>query len=924
MSDLTYENSLFEEGLDLVKAAASGTLHPTLFREREIQQALEHLDVGRSVLLTGPAGAGKTSVIHGIAHAMSERDSGNLRQLSTTNVLAGTRYIGEWQTKIMRIVARAEESDTVIAFSDIWNLATVGKTSNDPACLLDALRPVLEQERVAFIGEASPEVLRTMQKVPGFVHLFHKVPVAPLPADKIDTVLAKLAKNDGCELDPATRRTLVQLTSRFLPSRPQPGPALNLWRQTCDYMQQKGSIGEPVEPTPEFVEHVFSIYSGLPKFVVSRTETMPAQHIREWFRERIVGQHAAIEAVVESIALFKAGLHDPQRPLGTFLFVGPTGVGKTELARMLATFLFGSESRMLRFDLSEFKDYHSFEMLVGDPGKPDQPARLVDPVRAQPFQVVLFDELEKAHANVWDLFLQLLDEGTMTPPGGQPVSFRNTMIIATSNVGARDSNRSLGFGSEPNAARRDAKVRSALEAAFRPELLNRFQHVVVFHPLSMEQVRTVARQELRRILGREGITARNLVVDVDDAALDAVIESGFDPKYGARALKRELQRRVVLPLAMALMERDIEPASILRVVLKDGGVRVRVIDTAESRASRAERAPVMIPEAGRKLTKDEITATVAEERERIEALAAEADEPTLVEERERLEEARRQPEFWSFPERAALALRDLDRYSRWLGRLDRLRTRATDIAGGLDSATMKREIEDLGNRALQLSDAITAARRELVLMGAEGMWDAIVEVRPLGRAARRVRDFMLDLYRRWGDGRRMKLEILREPTEDDEPVMFALRGHCAFGFLALEHGMHRLRDDEYKGVVSVRVAPWLDTSEAPRFTAHRALKGKGQLGGKLRSRLECEGTLVLQNARTLADNRELAAELAPSWNEAGTDSDEIIRRYDITPFMVRDVLTGFTSGRSDALHARAFHELLCKRVDANAGGEESS
>ncbi len=912
-----FARALDQESVDLVAAAGAGRLPEVWLRDREVADTLQHLDGKRSVLVTGPAGAGKTAVINGIAHALSARGTGSLRQLSTGQIMAGTKYIGEWQTKITRVAEAAIDAGAALYITDIWNLATVGKTSNDPSALIDVLRPLVESHRLQLVGEATPEALRAILKVPGFGGLFEQVAVAPLPPEAVDEVLARAGQAAGLPADAEARRALVKTTSRFSPSRPQPGPALALLRQVRDLHDQRCAAGQPVAVDRRFVEEVFATYSGLPLFVVSDSETVPARDIRAWFEERLVGQREAIEAVVEAIALFKAGLNDPQRPLGSFLFVGPTGVGKTELARLLAEFLFGSASRMLRFDLSEFKDYHSFEMLVGAPDKPGQPARLVDPVRAQPFQVVLFDELEKGHGNVWDLFLQLLDEGQLTPPGGQAVSFKNTIVIATSNVGARDASRSVGFGAEADPAARAAATRAALETTFRPELLNRFQHIVVFHPLSADEVRTVARAELARILQREGITSRNLVCDVGDAALDHVIERAFDPRYGARALKRELQRQLVLPIAMTLMERRVNPGSILAVTVKGGAIRVRVVDTAESRAERREREPVKQPD-GRALGVPEMIAGLAPLRADIEAVAAAVDEPFLQAEQARLIEMRRDPEFWNHPREAAMAIRDLERYAAWLARIDRLRSRADDVEAALGGAEMRRDRVDAAHRYAQLEQSVAVARRELVTMGPDGVWDALVEIRPLGEGGRAARDLLYDLYVRWAEERRATVNVLREPVSDDEPVMIAVQGHHAYGFLAAERGLHKVQTENGAAAASVRTAPWTDLRGGARFLVHRALETTGQLGGRLRSRLECEGGLVLQNGRTLTDNRDLAGELTMAWSRAPEPPDEIVRRYDRDPTMVRDVLTGFSSGRPDALAPRSFHELLCLRVDAAA------
>jgi len=912
-----FARALDRESVDLVAAAAAGRLPQVWLRDREVADALQHLDGKRSVLLTGPAGVGKTAVIQGLAHAMHARGNGALRQLSTGQIMSGTKYIGEWQTKITRVADAAIAEGAALYVTDIWNLATMGRTSNDPSALIDVLRPLVESGRLQLVGEATPEALRAILEVPGFGGLFEQVAVAALPPEAIDEVLARAADGAGLPADAEARRALVKTTTRFSPSRPQPGPALGLLRQVRDFHDQRRAAGLPVAVDRRFVEEVYAIYSGLPLFIVSDGETMPAREIRAWFEQRLVGQREAIEAVVETIALFKAGLNDPSRPLGSSLFVGPTGVGKTELARLLAEFLFGSASRMLRFDLSEFKDYHSFEMLVGAPDKPGQPARLVDPVRAQPFQVVLFDELEKGHGNVWDLFLQLLDEGQLTPPGGQPVSFKNTIVIATSNVGARDASRSLGFGAEADPSARAAATRTALEATFRPELLNRFQHIVVFHSLSADQVRTVARAELARILQREGITSRNLVCDVSDAALDHVIERAFDPRYGARALKRELQRQLVLPIAMALMERRVAPGSILAVTVKGGAIRVRVVDTAASRTERREREPVKQPD-GRVLGVPEMIAGLAPLRAAIEEVAVAVDEPFLQAEQARLIEMRSDHEFWNHPREAAMAIRDLERYAAWLARIDRLRARADDVEAALSGAEMRRDRVDAAHRYAQLEQSIAVTRRELVTMGSDGVWDALVEIRPLGEGGRAARDLLCDLYARWAEERRATIEVLREPAADDEPVMIAVQGHHAYGFLAAERGLHKVQTENGAAAASVRTAPWTDLRGGARFRVHRALETTGQLGGRLRSRLECEDGLVLQNARTLTDNRDLAGELTLAWSRAPEPPDEIVRRYDRDPTMVRDVLTGFSSGRPDALAPRSFHELLCLRVDAAA------
>jgi ATP-dependent Clp protease ATP-binding subunit ClpC len=921
MPDDNYLSALQNDARNLVAAAAD--LAVVEFRESEIAAVLAELDRGRSVLLVGPTGVGKTAVIHGVAAAMAARGRGGIFELSTALLLAGTRYIGEWQTKVTRIADAAARANAALYVTDAWNLSEVGITSSSRSSILDALRPSLESARLRLLAEATPEVLRTMQRVPGFVPLFRTIEIAPLADDRVETLLDRAAERRNTRLDPGSRRAMIKVTSRFLAARPQPGPALALLGEAVDYQDQKRSIGEEEAITPAFVERVFSITSGLPPFIVSRSVVKPAAEIRAWFADRIVGQLDAIDAVVEMIALFKAGLHDPNRPIGTFLFVGPTGVGKTELARAMATFLFGSPQRLLRFDLSEFKDYSAFELLLGDPEHPHKPARLIDPVRSHPFQVVLFDELEKAHPNMWDLLLPLLDEGRLTTPSGDTVDFRNTILIATSNVGAQAARPTVGFGSKAPEGDGDApRIQKALEVAFRPEFLNRFQHVIVFHSLSQEQMRQIARQEMGRVLEREGIAGRGLVVDVDDDAIDLVIREGIDARFGARALKREVQRRIVLPLAMTLMEQEILPESILKVTARDDKLRIRVVATEESRAHARELEPVRGP-SGRPITRADVSSLVTSLRERMAELAATVDEPALEVEHRRILRDRARQSSWKDVEKSDALQRDFERVDATLDRLRRTRERVDDLASALAAATSRSRLDAVALQARTVDQAFTDAHLELRVIGWDGSWDAVVEVRTLGSGSREARDLLIELYLGWAKLRRFSTDWLREPRDDDEPALVAIRGLHAYGWLKLEAGLHRLRlaptgrdDDRGRLVVgAVRVLPWIDHKRPVMVSTHRPLKATGQYGGKIRSRVECEG-LVLQNHRTIAENRELAADLVEAWAHAPAWSDEVVRRYDRSPPLVRDALTGFSSGRPEGLTPAALDALLRRRLEA--------
>lgn len=884
-------------GRDVADDIAEGRVAEPSFREIERDRVRDALDRRRSVLVVGPDGVGKTALVQLVAHGYHRA----IYRFSTTDVMSGTKYLGEWETKISEILRATQAHGAVLYLSDVWNLPYAGKTSNSERNLLDAVRPALQAGDVQILAECTPEVLRIIERTPKFVDLFEKVHLAPLTPGEVDAILDQRAGQSKVALDPGVRASLLKLTSRFLPSRPQPGPALQLLeRAITEADERDAALDVPL------IERVFCALSGLPPFVVSATETRRVEEVRQFFRDRIVGQQEAIEAVVETIALFKAGLQDPERPIGTFLFVGPTGVGKTEMARALAAFLFGSAARLLRFDLSELKDYHSFQQLIGDPRDATVPARLLDPVRAQPFQVVLLDEIEKAHQNVWDLLLPLLDEGRLTPPSGVPVDFRRTIVIATSNVGAEEASKSVGFGADADS-QRAKRTRQALEQSFRPEFLNRFQHIVVFHALDAQQVQLVARQELARVLQREGITGRNLAVDVDDAVIARIVERGYDRRWGARGLKREIQQRIVLPLAVTIMEQGVEPGQLVKVRMDGGRIQISVLDTPPSAAARAERRPVRV--ASRSLDAAGWRAVGEQLRARIDTIGASAGEAAARSEVARLEQLREDPRFWQDPDAAARVLRDLDLATARLGRLDRLREQLSAIV----VEDRRASVEAAADRLTRLEEQIEELHRDLVVFGPDGHWDALVEIAPLAGQTL-ARDWLVGQITRWAEHHRMTVDWLRDPL-NEEPAFFAVRGPYAYGWLRSEAGIHRVRKGDQGAAARVRVAPWDDRPpETDEIGEHRALKKDGTFAGRLRSRLSM-GPVVLQNGRTLQENRELATQLLASWRAAAPASDEVIRRYDVDPPLIRDHRTGWQSQRPDALTPERWSEMLIASVE---------
>ena len=351
----------------------------------------------------------------------------------------------------------------------------------------------------------------------------------------------------------------------------------------------------------EEIADIVSMWTGIPVFKLTEAESQKLMRMEDELHKRVIGQNLAIEAVSKAIRRARAGIKDPKRPTGSFIFLGPSGVGKTELARTLAEFLFGDEDAMIQVDMSEYMEKHSVSRLVGSPPGYigyDEGGQLTEAVRRKPYSVVLLDEIEKAHPDVFNILLQILEDGKLTDSQGRKVDFRNTIVIMTSNIGAAtiSKNQTLGFSVEDESGLSydDMKNRimGELKKVFRPELLNRIDEVIVFHKLSRDEIKIVVELMLRRL--REQMALHEATIELTEAAKELLVEKGYDPTMGARPLRRAIQRFIEDPLADFVLGRSIAPGSVIRVDRSDDDDDGIALDLIEAPAE-PEREKVTVP-----------------------------------------------------------------------------------------------------------------------------------------------------------------------------------------------------------------------------------------------------------------------------------------------------------------------------------------
>jgi ATP-dependent Clp protease ATP-binding subunit ClpC len=981
----TVERIVDEGATDLTARAQNGQLKRAYGRDAEVEKVLDSLQRKRSVLLLGQANVGKTAILHEAVQRMARRQCPDgvagkwVVSFSTGAVLSGTHYLGEWQTRLTFLLDQIKEGKRIyLYFEDIWGLRDAGRATDKADGFATLIRPYLERGDLQLLGESTPDNFhggnretRALADEFSFMKHFdvHTIEEPTLEATKsIVTQVAKNLRQGGSlRIEASAVDRAIELTRRFQSYQAFPGKATLLLGETAhDVAQAAGPpAGAERVVTADSVTATFSRLTGLPEKILSDRIGLRQEEIRAYFEERVIGQPEAVSAVADVVTLIKAEMNDPGRPLGVLFFVGPTGVGKTELAKTLAEYLFGSKDKLIRLDMSEYKSPLSITDLL---------AQLTEKQRRQSFSVLLLDEIEKAHPVVFDLFLQVFGDGRLSDASGRSVDLRNTIIIMTSNIGSQPEDErpsaASGIGFVPvNAVERveDAEARSrtvlrAVEEYFRPEFINRIDRILVFQPLGIEELRRIARRELGRALVREGIVRRNILIDFQEEVLDALLAVGFSPQYGARPLQRAIRDAVLLPLARAIAEQPALGEQLLELVVRDGRIVAETIPLsapeAEAHAEEddelRERLPVAEALSGKVRSMDarELEGAIAELRERVEAhIAGERYERLRARQQTLLEEMAR-PSFWDDQDRSRQTMTEIYHIDRMTTRFTELRNR---LDGMSEAARMIRRHGDLAGLA-RLAESYEQVEREIALaeiellagdpeaMGIESVFVCIApqpspkthEVEP---EALEWAQQLQDMYLAWAKRKGYDAAPI---AESGDPVLL-LRGPNLARMLRGESGIHKLQRDDGAARGRERAAQSVCLCKLEILPA-RSLDGQleeitgvqvrvvgegrdGRDGGRMAAEAveERSGLRVTVRAAR-AEEVSLALLLARrAGAQAQTGGDEVVRIYHIgkTQF-VRDKRTGERDGQPKRVLSGGIDRFLFAALRSIEGSSDEA
>ena len=636
---------------DLTADARAGRLDPVIGRDEEIQRVIQILSrrSKNNPCLIGEPGVGKTAIAEGLARKIAMGDvpdellDKKLLSLDLSGMVAGTKYRGEFEERIKKLLEEVRHSGDVILFIDELHTIVGAGSAEGAVDAANIIKPALGRGEIQVIGATTlNEYRKYIEKDAALERRFQPVQVGEPSQEASLEILKglreKYEQHHKLQITDEALEAAVKLSARYINDRFLPDKAIDLMDEAAsrvrmeteelspelksleekisaltkdkeaaiaaqdyekaaqlrdiekDYREQveierdkrRKNMQQHRPVTAEDIAAVVAGWTGIPVTRLTEDESQRLLHMEETLHKRVVGQDEAVKAVARAIRRGRVGLKDPKRPIGSFLFLGPTGVGKTELCKSLAEAMFGDENAMIRIDMSEYMERHTVSRLIGSPPGyvgHEEGGQLTEKVRRKPYSVVLFDEIEKAHEDVWNVLLQILDDGRITDSQGRTVDFKNTVIVMTSNIGAKSLTAAaskLGFsmedkaqedGAEAEFQRAKETVMAELRQTFRPEFLNRIDDIIVFRSLTEADIREVARRMLESVSSR--METMGIHLDASDEAVAELAKEGFDPKYGARPLRRCIQSKVEDAVAEKMLDGTLAAGDTAKLTVED-------------------------------------------------------------------------------------------------------------------------------------------------------------------------------------------------------------------------------------------------------------------------------------------------------------------------------------------------------------------
>ncbi|MCR4402613.1 MAG: ATP-dependent Clp protease ATP-binding subunit [Firmicutes bacterium] len=643
--------TLDQYGRDLTAMAEEGKLDPVIGRAKEIERVIQVLSrrTKNNPVLIGDPGVGKTAIVEGLAQNVARGDVPEVLRgkrviaLDMGSMVAGTKFRGEFEERLKRVVDEIRASGDVVLFIDEMHTIVGAGAAEGAIDAANILKPALARGELQCIGATTiDEYRKYVEKDAALERRFQPIMVGEPTVDETIAILEGLRDryeaHHRVKITDEALRAAARLADRYITDRFLPDKAIDLvdeasskvrlattieppdlkkledefnrirtekeaaikneeFEKAANLRDKEQKIKEEIDArknewqskrgmaeatvTAEHIAQVVSSWTGVPVAQLAEEETRRLLKLEEILHKRVIGQDEPVEALARAIRRARAGLKDPRRPIGSFIFLGPTGVGKTELARALAEALFGDEDAMIAFDMSEYMERHTVSRLIGAPPGYvgyEEAGQLTERVRRRPYSVVLFDEIEKAHPDVFNVLLQVLEDGRLTDGKGRTVDFRNTVVIMTSNVGANliDRESKLGFTAREDEdysyERMKEKITSELRRTFRPEFLNRVDEVIVFRALTPEQIRQIVDLQLKDVEAR--LRDHDIHLEVTDEAKELLAKEGFSREFGARPLRRTIERMVENRLSEELLQGYVKDGDTVRVTVKEGAIVV--------------------------------------------------------------------------------------------------------------------------------------------------------------------------------------------------------------------------------------------------------------------------------------------------------------------------------------------------------------